>query len=298
MTAVVSRPGGVGAASPVGRGPARRRRHRLADRPWSLWLALSYVAVLAVAALAPGFLAPSSPTAVDYAAALLPPSLEHPFGTDESGRDLYTRIVHGAADSLSIGLGAAALAIVCAIALGALAALGPRPIAALVDRVIEVLFAFPTLLLALLLIAITGPSATTQIIAVGLGSAPGYARMVRGQIRQAAGSGYVEAAVALGHGRARILRRHVLPNALRPLVAVAALAVGQSIVWASSLSFLGLGVAPPSPEWGALLDAGRPYVIQAGWLIVIPGLVIVALALAATSIGRHLQHRLESGARA
>ena len=185
-----------------------------------------------------------------------------------------------------------------AIVLGALAALGPRPIAALVDRVIEVLFAFPTLLLALLLIAITGPSATTQIIAVGLGSAPGYARMVRGQIRQAAGSGYVEAAVALGHGRARILRRHVLPNALRPLVAVAALAVGQSIVWASSLSFLGLGVAPPSPEWGALLDAGRPYVIQAGWLIVIPGLVIVALALAATSIGRHLQHRLENGARA
>lgn len=296
MTAVVSRPGGASGASPVGSAPAARRKARLADRPWSLWLALAYVAVLAIAALAPSLLAPSSPTAVDYAAALLPPSLEHPFGTDESGRDLYTRVVHGAADSLSIGLGAAALAIVCAIVLGVLAALGPRPIAALVDRVIEVLFAFPTLLLALLLIAITGPSATTQIIAVGLGSAPGYARMVRGQIRQAVGSGYVEAAVALGHGRARILRRHVLPNALRPLVAVAALAVGQSIVWASSLSFLGLGVAPPSPEWGALLDAGRPYVIQAGWLIVIPGLVIVALALAATSIGRHLQRRLENGA--
>lgn len=303
MTAVESRTDGVrpasaprlaGTASPR---PARRAR-RLGDLPWSLWLALAYVAVLAVAALAPGLLAPQSPTAVDYPAALLPPSLEHPFGTDESGRDLYTRVVHGTADSLSIGLGAAALAIVAAIVLGTLAALGPRPIARLVDRVIEVLFAFPTLLLALLLIAITGPSAATQIIAVGLGSAPGYARMVRGQIRQAAGSGYVEAAVALGHGRARILRGHVLPNALRPLVAVAALAVGQSIVWASSLSFLGLGVAPPSPEWGALLDAGRPYVIQAGWLIVIPGLVIVALALAATSIGRHLQHRLENGARA
>lgn len=210
MTAVVSRPGGASGASPVGSAPAARRKARLADRPWSLWLALAYVAVLAIAALAPSLLAPSSPTAVDYAAALLPPSLEHPFGTDESGRDLYTRVVHGAADSLSIGLGAAALAIVCAIVLGVLAALGPRPIAA--------------------------------------------------------------------------------------LVAVAALAVGQSIVWASSLSFLGLGVAPPSPEWGALLDAGRPYVIQAGWLIVIPGLVIVALALAATSIGRHLQRRLENGA--
>lgn len=279
--------------------PAARPRagRRLIDRPWTLIIALGYLALLAVAALAPGVIAPGSPTAVDYTAALLPPSLEHLFGTDESGRDLFTRVVHGSAQSLSIGLGAAALSLVCAIPLGAIAALGPRPVAAAVDRLLEVLFAFPTLLLALLLIAIAGPSALTQIVAVGLGSAPGYARMVRGQIRSAAGSGYVEAAVALGHSRGRILRRHVLPNALRPLVAVFALSVGQSIVWASSLSFLGLGVAPPSPEWGALLDGGRPYVVQAGWLIVIPGLVIVALALAATSIGRHLQLRLENGAR-
>jgi peptide/nickel transport system permease protein len=119
--------------------------------------------------------------------------------------------------------------------------------------------------------------------------------MVRGQILSAKNSGYVEAATALGHSRARIIQAHILPNALRPLVAVFALSVGQSIVWASSLSFLGFGVAPPASEWGALLDAGRAYITQAGWLIVIPGLVIVAVALAATTIGRHLQNSLEKG---
>ncbi len=179
--------------------------------------------------------------------------------------------------------------------LGTLAGLGGRATSAAVGWLLEVAFAFPALLLSLLLIAVLGPSALTQILAVGIGTAPGYARIVRGQILSAKDSGYVEAAVSLGHPRARILGRHILPNALRPLVAIFALSIGQSIVWASSLSFLGLGVAPPSPEWGALLDAGRAYITEAGWLTVIPGLVIVVLALAATTLGRHLQLFLEKG---
>jgi peptide/nickel transport system permease protein len=135
----------------------------------------------------------------------------------------------------------------------------------------------------------------TQIVAVGVGTAPGYARIIRGQILSAKDSGYVEAAVALGHSRWRILGAHIVPNAVRPLVAIITLSIGQSIVWASSLAFLGLGVAPPSSEWGALLDAGRTYITQAGWLIVIPGLVIVTLALAATALGRYIQNILEKG---
>jgi peptide/nickel transport system permease protein len=261
--------------------------------PWGLYLALVFLAVLAVAVVAPGLLATYDPYALDYAASLQSPSWAHWFGTDESGRDLYSRLVHGTGTSLLIGLGAAGVGVGGALVLGSAAALAPRWVAAPVDRFIEVLFAFPALLLALLLIAITGPSALSAIFAVGLGTAPGYARMVRGQILAAKGSGYVEAATALGHSRGRIIRAHILPNALRPLVAVFALSVGQSIVWASSLSFLGLGVAPPSPEWGALLDAGRAYVTVAGWLIVLPGLVIVAVALAATTIGRHVQAALE-----
>ncbi|MEO8262741.1 MAG: ABC transporter permease [Pseudolysinimonas sp.] len=263
--------------------------------PVDLVASVVLLGVLALAAIVPQLLATHDAFALDYPAALQAPSAAHWFGTDESGRDLYSRVIYGARESLSIGLGAAAVGIVGAIVLGVLAALGPRPVAVVIDRFIEVLFSFPALLAALLLIAIAGQSALTSIVAVGIGTAPGYARMVRGQILSAKRSGYVQAAVALGHSPARIVRAHILPNALRPLVAIFALSVGQSIVWASSLSFLGLGVAPPSPEWGALLDAGRAYVVQAGWLIVIPGLVIVALALAATTIGRHLQSGLEKG---
>jgi peptide/nickel transport system permease protein len=268
---------------------------RLRRAPWTLVAALIFLGILAVAVVAPQALATHDPFALDYPASLQAPSLAHWFGTDESGRDLYSRVVWGARESVLIGLGAAAVGLAGAILLGALAALGPRPVRAIVDRFVEVLFAFPALLLALLLVAIAGPSALTQIFAVGLGTAPGYARMVRGQILTAKDSGYVRAAVALGHSRSRIVRSHILPNALRPLVAIFALSVGQSIVWASSLSFLGLGVAPPASEWGALLDAGRSYIVQAGWLVVIPGLVIVALALTATTIGRHVQAGLERG---
>jgi peptide/nickel transport system permease protein len=260
-------------------------------------LSAALLVLLAVAAIAPGLLATHDPFALDYRAALQPPSPAHWFGTDESGRDLYSRVIHGARESLAIGLGAALTGVLLAILLGTAAALGPTPVRLAIDRFIEVLFSFPALLLALLLIAIAGPSALTQILAVGLGTAPGYARIVRGQVLAAKGSAYVQAAVALGRTPARIVRAHILPNALRPLVAIFALSVGQSIVWASSLSFLGLGVAPPSPEWGALLDAGRTYVVQAGWLIVIPGLVIVALALAATTVGRYLQRVWERGER-
>jgi len=271
------------------------RTARILRLPLGLYLALAFVLLLVIAVLAPQLLATHDPFALAYAEALQPPSWAHVFGTDESGRDLYSRVIFGARDSLTIGLGAASVSLSLAVVFGALAGLAPKPIAVVVDRFIEVLFAFPSLLIALLLVAILGPSALTAVFAVGLGTAPGYARMVRGQVLAARNSGYVEAATALGHSRWRIIGAHILPNALRPLVAIFALSVGQSIVWASSLSFLGFGVAPPASEWGALLDAGRAYITQAGWLIVIPGLVIVAVALAATTIGRHLQNTLEKG---
>ncbi|MBZ4487711.1 ABC transporter permease [Microbacterium sp. cx-55] len=248
-----------------------------------------------VAAVAPALLATHSPTAQDFAHALQPPSLQFWFGTDEGGRDLYSRVVFGSRESLAIGVGAAGLAMVIALVLGTLAALGDRVTAAIVNRVLEVVFAFPTLLFSLLLVAILGPSAGTAILAVGVSTAPGYARMVRGQILSERNAGYVEAARALGHGRWRITRQHILPNAMRPLIAIFTMSIGQSIVWASGLAFLGLGVAPPSSEWGALLDAGRAYLLQAPWLTVIPGLVILVLALTATTVGRFIQNRLETG---
>lgn len=283
----------------AGTSPGATRRTPLASRlraagP-SLWLTIALLVLFAVAAVVPGALATHSPTALDLGSALRPPSLQHWFGTDESGRDLYSRVVYGTAQSLGIGIGATAISIGIALVLGSIAALGGRLAAGVVNRLIEILFTFPSLLLALLLVAVLGPSAVTEIVAVGVGTAPGYARIIRGQILQAKSSGYVEAAVALGHSRWRILRAHIVPNAVRPLVAIITLSIGQSIVWASSLAFLGLGVAPPASEWGALLDAGRTYVTQASWLMVIPGLVIVTLALAATALGNRIQNALEKG---
>jgi peptide/nickel transport system permease protein len=149
------------------------------------------------------------------------------------------------------------------------------------------------MLLALLVVAIFGPSVTTEIVAVGVGTAPGYARMIRGQVIAVKDSGYVEAARALGHPYGRVVRRHIFPNAMRPLVVLMTLGVGQAIVWASGLAFVGLGVAPPSPEWGALLDAGRNLVTHAWWLEVMPGLAIVLFALSMTTLGRNIQQRLE-----
>lgn len=259
--------------------------------------ALLVVAFVVVAVVTPSLLTRHSPMAVDTRHTLLSPSLAHLFGTDDAGRDLYTRVVYGARESLGIGVGATALAMAIAILVGFTAALAGGVVDVVLTRILEVAFAFPVLLLALLLIAIRGPSVTTEIVAVGVGSAPGYARMVRGQVMNVRQAGYVEAAGALGHHRGTVIRRHLFPNAMRPLVAVMTLGVGQSIVWASGLAFLGLGVAPPSPEWGALLSAGRPFITTSWWLEIMPGLVIVLVALAVTSLGRTLQHRLEGAAR-
>jgi peptide/nickel transport system permease protein len=259
-------------------------------------LALSLLALtfFVLAALVPSWLSGGrDATTIDLGATLQAPSLHHLFGTDQAGRDLYARVIFGARDSLLIGLGATALSMSVAITLGTIAGLSGRFVDGAVNRLLEVVFAFPVLLLALLFVTVFGASATTQIVAVGIGTAPGYARMIRGQVLAVRNSGYVEAAGALGHSYPRTIRRHILPNAMRPLVVVVTLGVGQSIVWASGLAFLGLGVAPPSPEWGALLDAGKDYVTRAWWLEVVPGLAIVLFALAVTTLGRHVQQHLE-----
>jgi peptide/nickel transport system permease protein len=251
------------------------------------------VAVLAVAALAPGLLAPGDPLAMEPAKAFAGPSLQHWFGTDESGRDVFTRVIHGARDSLSIGVLATVIGVGLGLVLGAIAGWGSKAVDYGVNRVLEVLFAFPNLLLALLVITILGPGVVTTTLAVGLSTAPGYARMIRSQVRSVKNSGYVEASVVQGRSRWFIIRRHVLPNVAAPLFILATLGVGQAIVWASSLSFLGLGATPPAPEWGAMLSAGRGYMSIAWWITLFPGLFIVLSAAATTILGHSLQRQFK-----
>ncbi|OBF29787.1 peptide ABC transporter permease [Mycobacterium sp. ACS4331] len=267
---------------------AKKRRFR----PAAI-LASAYLALMLAWAIAPGAFTSGTPYETDIETPLRPPSPEHWFGTDASGRDIFTRVVYGTQSSLAIGVGATALALLAAIILGFGAGLGGRFADGAISRFIEVVLSIPGLLLALLFIAMFGPGVVTQILAVAIGSAVGYARMVRGQVIAVKDSGYVHAATALGHSSGKIIRQHVFPNAMRPLVVLGTMGIGQSIVWASSLSFLGLGVAPPAPEWGAMLNAGRDFVSTAWWLELFPGLAIVGCTLAVTVVGRHLQQRLE-----
>lgn len=271
----------------------KRRRSRLRRVPLTVWIAGLFAVLLLIASLAPSVLATHDPRAINLAQPLQPPSWQHLLGTDQSGRDLYSRIVHGTGESLLIGFGAAGVGVGLAVIFGSWAGLGGRRADAAIGRGLEVLFAFPTLLLAMVFIAVYGPSASTLILAVGVGTAPGYTRMVRGQVLAVRRAGYVQAAQALGHSPQRILRQHILPNALRPLLAVLTLGIGQAIVWASALAFLGFGVAPPAPEWGALLEAGRPYITEAWWLEIIPGLAVLATALTAAVLGKHLESTME-----
>ncbi|WP_222126867.1 ABC transporter permease [Curtobacterium pusillum] len=250
-----------------------------------------------VAAIVPQLVATRSPLDIDLYNTLSAPSAAHWLGTDDAGRDLYSRIVWGTRTSLLIGIGAMAVSLVIGLALGFASALTPRWIGSPIDRFLEILLAFPVLLLSLLFVALLGPSASSLVIAVGIGSAPGYARLIRAQALGVRDSGYVEAARALGHTRTTIFVQHVFPNAFRPLVALIALGIGQSVVWASGLSFLGLGVAPPSSEWGVLLNAGKSLITTAWWLEVMPGIAIVLVALSFTQLGRYFQDRSEGVAR-
>ncbi|CAL8898903.1 ABC transporter permease [Kocuria varians] len=277
---------------------ARRRRrpasHGRATAAARLgrWTLLLCAALLVLAGLFPDLVAPGDPLAVDPSRAFRSPGWGHPFGTDESGRDVFTRVVHGAGPSLFIGVTATVLGVGLGAVLGLVTGLGGRRVDAAGSRLVDAMLAFPTLLLALLVIAVRGPGVAGVVVAVGLSSAPGYARLLRSEVRRVARSGHVEAARMLGHSPARIVVQHVLPGALGPLLAVATLGIGQAIVWASALGYLGLGAPPPEPEWGAMLNAGRTYITNAWWMTVFPGLATVAVGVVATLLGRRTSARL------
>ncbi|MFC4591390.1 ABC transporter permease [Sphaerisporangium corydalis] len=286
-------------ASPLGGAPVTTAviaigtgRPRRIPRP-GVWAAALFLALVALAAVAPGLVASGTPDAADAADALQAPGAAHLLGTDANGRDLFARIVFGAAPSLLSGLGATAVAVTAGTALGLLAALGGRVLDQVVMRLVEVLLALPTLLLALLVITVTGPGTANVILAIALYTAPGYARLVRAQTMVIRRTGYVEAATSLGLTRGRIIARHVLPNAFAPLLVLATIEVGTALVAAASLSYLGLGPQPPAPEWGAMLSGGRDYFSVAWWIAVFPGVAITLTVLSITVVGRHLRRLVE-----
>jgi peptide/nickel transport system permease protein len=276
-----------------GRLVGARRRH-----PWrapGLVLPLGFVLLLAAAMVAPRWFTAGQPDAVDVDALLQRPSHEHWFGTDDLGRDLFCRVIYGTSQSLAIGVGATAIGSLGGIALGTAAALAPSLLRKLLVRLIDVLLAFPDLLLALLVIAVLGRGPVNTLLAVGLAHIAGYARVVRSQVLQVRLSGYVEHAVALGEHPGAIIARHVVPNTTRPLVVLATIGVGSSVLSASALSFLGLGVVPPAAEWGALLANGRNYLEIAPWMSLLPATVVALSVISITLLGRRLSALLARG---
>ncbi|HWJ74157.1 MAG TPA: ABC transporter permease [Kaistia sp.] len=252
-----------------------------------------FLVLLILAAIEPRLFTAANPLAIAPREAFQPPGPAHLFGTDQSGRDIFTRVIYGARQSLLLGVGAITVSMSLAITLGVIGGLGGRITQRAVGWTLDVLFSFPTLILALLFASHLGNGIGPLIIATGIGNVPGYARMVLGQVVSARHAGYVEAARALGHSPARIIRRHILPNAMRPLIVTVTMGIGQAIVWSSALSFLGLGAKPPAAEWGTMLSMGRDFVQRAWWMTFFPGLFIVLTTLSTTMFGRYLQRRLE-----
>ncbi|AXE40186.1 ABC transporter permease [Acidipropionibacterium virtanenii] len=247
----------------------------------------------AVTAIVPNLLVRTDPLFADPTASLAAPSAAHWAGTDLQGRDVFSRIIHGARYSLSIGLGATALALAAGLLLGILAATAPRWADMVVSRAVDILAAFPEVLLALLFIALTGPGVTNLIVAIGIAGIPKYARLVRTQVLTTRQAGYVEQARTYGITGFRSLLRHVLPNALGSLPIIATIGLGEAIVSSAALSFLGLGPQPPNPEWGLMIAESRDYLRHAWWLGVFPGAAVTVVVIAATVLGRTLQARYE-----
>jgi peptide/nickel transport system permease protein len=249
--------------------------------------------VFALAALFAPLVAPADPDRTVFAEALQPPSAAHWLGTDDLGRDQLSRVIYGLRASLQVGLLAVALAMAVAVPLGLLAGYYRRWFDPVVSRLTDTLLAFPFLVLAVGLAAILGPSLLNATIAIAIGEIPRPLRVIRGETISLREEDYVEAAVANGASDLVILGRHILPNALSALIVQATVAIPLAIIDEALLSFLGLGVQPPTPSLGVMLASAQQFIVQAPWLAVFPGLVIVLAALSFNLIGDGLRDALD-----
>ncbi|HHS9533796.1 TPA: ABC transporter permease [Raoultella ornithinolytica] len=251
-----------------------------------LWLAWSIMIAALLMALAPQLFSGYNPLEGTSGAQRLAPQVGHWLGTDQLGRDLWTRIVYGAVHSLSAALAAVAIGLLVGTALGTLAGAVAGRVESLVMRLVDVLLAIPSLLLSLTVIILLGFGTLNAAVAVGVAAIASFARLARAEVVRVRHSDYVEAAFGSGGTFFAVFWRHILPNSLTAVLAFATLQFGQAILALSTLSFLGYGTPPPVPEWGLLIAEGRNYLSTAWWLTTFPGVAVVAVVLAANRISR------------
>jgi len=278
------------------RSPGRVALRRfLAHRGAQVGLVL-LTAWLVLAVFAP-WIAPYEPNEL-VSRARQAPSADHWLGTDHLGRDLLSRVIHGARISLSLGFVSVIFGFVPGATLGLVAGYAGGRVDAVISRLIDAMLAFPSIILALIIIATLGPGILNVMIAVGVASVPEYARLMRGQVLAARAQPYVEAAWLVGNDPVRIMGRHIFPNANGPLIVFATLQVGNAILVGAGLSFLGLGAQPPTAEWGLMSAEGRDVLARAWWISTFPGLAILSVVVAFNLVGDGLRDAVDPRTRA
>ncbi|MGW1092699.1 ABC transporter permease [Streptomyces sp. NPDC002596] len=275
-------------ASPPSPAGSRALRGWLTELLRSPGLLASYLwaVVILVAAVHPGLFVSGDPLRQDASQMLLPPSLDHLFGTDDFGRDQFTRTVWGTRLSLRAALIAVLIGLVSGSLIGLVAGALRGKVDSVLMRIIDIMLAVPSLIVSLAIISALGRGTLNIAVAIGINSTAGFARLMRSEVLRVSNATYVEASVFAGHGYVYRLLRHVVPNASRSVLAAATMDIGMAILTVAALSFLGLGAPPPTPEWGLLVAAGRTFIGVQWWLSLLPGLVIVLTVLAVYRIGR------------
>ena len=254
--------------------------------------AVLLLTMIVLAALSP-IIAPYGFDEQNYEIARQTPSLQHLAGTDELGRDIFSRILYGGRVSLTIGIISVGIGLIFGGSLGVIAAYYGGVTETVIMRVIDVLMAIPSIILSISICAALGSGIVNTMIAVGISSIPTYDRVFRSSVISEKSKEYIEAARAVGAGNARIILKHILPNSIAPVIVQASLGVAQAITTAASLSFIGLGIQPPNPEWGALLSSGRQYIRDFPHMVVYPGIAIMLTVLALNLIGDGLRDALD-----
>lgn len=266
--------------------------HRLVKSKTSV-VGLVIILILIITALIAPLIATHNPIAQDIPNRYQPPTGENWLGTDELGRDIFSRIVYGTRISIQIGVIAVGISMIVGVTLGAIAGYFGRWVDQIIMRIMDIMMAFPSILLAIALVAVLGPSLRNAMIAVGIVGVPQFARIVRSAVLSVKETEFIEAARAIGGKHGRILLGHVLPNSLAPIIVQATLGIGTAILDAAGLSFLGLGAQPPSPEWGAMLSDGRAALQNAPWVVAFPGLAIFLFVLGFNLFGDGLRDALD-----
>ena len=254
---------------------------------------LAIVVIYVLVALSAPWLAPYSPTYMDPEHVLTGSSWVHPLGTDHHGRDILSRLIHGARSTLAVAAGAVTLAVVIGVPLGAAAGFYGATLETLIMRLMDILLAFPALLLALAVIAILGQATINVVFAIGLVYIPQFARIARAAVLSLKDLEFVEAGRALGSSQLRLLTRHVFPNIVPPLIIQASLCLSLAVLYESALSFLGMGTQPPTPSWGLMLSSGRRFMELAPWIAIAPGVAIALVVLGFNLIGDGLRDMLD-----